>query len=68
MTEHQSGWWPAEAARDFFSNRWWQLLQRPAKYLSVPKIARLAIILTMSGVCWLGIVCLALGLLQLATR
>jgi hypothetical protein len=36
--------------------------------LSGEKILRLAFILTISGVCWLGVGCVALELLQLAAH
>jgi hypothetical protein len=56
------------AARDFQSNGWLQPAQGLSKHLSMRKVARLAIILTMSGVCWLGVGCIVLMLQRLAGR
>ena len=36
--------------------------------LSVRKIVRLGIVLVLSAVCWLGVGCLALEMMQLATH
>ena len=65
MIEDPNRWWSTEVARNLNNNGWLQPAQGLSKHLSMHKIARLAIILTMLGVCWLGVGCMALGLLQL---
>lgn len=67
MTKDPNVWWPTEPDRDL-NKGWLQPLRRLMRDLSVRKIVRLAIILTMSGVCWLGVGCIALELLQLAAH
>lgn len=65
MNERSNEWWSEETGRNA-RDGWFHPLRGFAKHLSMRKMARLAIILTMSGVCWLAVGFLALQLMQLS--
>lgn len=63
MTRQANPWWSKETARTMDRS-----LRQPASALSPRKILRLAIVLTMSFLCWIGIGCFAFEMMQLAGR
>ncbi len=67
MTQHINAWWSKDVGKSAPRS-----MLRPVRYLvrdlSLRKVLRLAIVLMMSFLCWLGIGCFALEMLQLATR
>jgi hypothetical protein len=69
MTQNRNICWSEETAKKSNKNQsvLWKL-RCFVSDLSVRKIVRLGIVLAMSVVCWLGVGCVALELLQLATH
>ncbi len=69
MTQNRNICWSEETAKKSNKNQSALLKLRCfVSDLSVRKILRLGVVLALSAVCWLGVGCVALELLQLATH
>lgn len=67
MTQHRNAWWTNQAGGPMGLSRC-EPARKSVKVLSLRKILRLAIVLTMSFLCWIGIGCFAFEIMQLAAH
>jgi hypothetical protein len=65
MTRQVNPWWPKVAGSKMDRRR---PAMRSVDAWSLRKILRLAIVVTMSFLCWIGIGCFAFEMMQLAGR
>jgi hypothetical protein len=67
MTQHRDAWWSKEAGNPI-DRSMPRSASKSVKVLSLRKILRFAIVLTMSFLCWIGIGCFAFEMMQLAAH
>jgi hypothetical protein len=67
MTQNPNSWCSKEVSKDV-NEEMWQSFRDSMRGLSPRKFLRLAIILTMSFVCWFGVGCLFVEMVQLTAR